>query len=98
LNMFDNHQQLLESQLRRTVTNLFKQYLVILEDIRQEQLQIVAELSSQFPAEFVQKVNSLDLPRYSRLRKKVLDLGNDSLREMQSILDDFKISIDNKKV
>jgi len=89
---------MLENQLRRIITKLFKDCLVIHEDIRQEHLRVIADLSRQFPPELINKWNYLDLPRYSRYRKRVLDSGNDAVREMQSVLDDFRISRDNKKV
>ena len=87
----------LENQLKRIITKLFKDYLVIIEDVKQDHLSVVSGLATQFPPEFIQQWNYLDLPRYSRIRKKVLDSGNDALREMSTVLDDFSISLDNSK-
>jgi Icc-related predicted phosphoesterase len=87
---------LLEQQLKRIITKLFKDFLVISEDVRQDHLVVMNDISLQFPAELVQRWNYLDLPRYSRLRKKILDAGNDSLREMHSILDNFSVTLDNR--
>lgn len=84
--------ELLENQLKRIVTRMFKDYLVLLEDVRQDHLAVLSSISSQFPSEFLDKLNYLDLPKYSRLRKKVLDSGNDALREICSILEDFTIN------
>ena len=85
--------ELLEVQLRRMVTKLFKDFLVITEDIRQDHLAVIGSCSGQFPPEMTQRWNYLDLPRYSRIRKKVLDAGNDTLREMHSILEQFDIKL-----
>lgn len=85
---------ILEAQLKRTVTKLFKDFLVLAEDIRQDHLLVLSEISSQFPQELLTRWNYLDLPRYSRLRKKVLDSGNDALRDIQMILENFSV---NKK-
>jgi len=89
-------QVLLETQLKRITTRLFKDFLIILEDVRQEHLSTLASFSGQFPPEILNKLNYLDLAKYSKLRKKVLDGGNDSIREISSLLKDFNISLDNK--
>lgn len=87
---------LLEAQLKRLITKVFKDSLVVLEDIRQEHLAATHKTQGQFPPEFLVQFNYLDLAKYSRYRKKVLDTGNDALREMQSILSDFDSPTDNK--
>lgn len=61
-------------QIRRNVTNLFKQFLVILEDI---------------------KTNPTDLSNatFDRYRKKILDSGNDAIREIEKGLEKIDISL-----
>jgi hypothetical protein len=83
--------ELLEEQLKRIITKLFKDFLVLTEDVRQDHLIVINDISKQFPPEFVQKWNYLDLPKYSRLRKKILDAGNDAVRETQAVISNFKI-------
>ena len=87
---------MLEAQLRRIITKVFKDSLVIAEDIQQDHLAVVSEIGKQFPPELLRRWNYLDLPKYSRIRKKILDSGNDALREMKSVLDNFSVTIDNK--
>jgi hypothetical protein len=62
-----NHLQL--SNEERRIVNLYKNYLVLLEDL----------LGPPY--------NSLDNENYKRIRKRVLDMGNDVLREID---EDFK--------
>lgn len=90
-----NIEQLLESQLKRGITKLYKEFLDQLEDIRQEHLRVMFEIKDQFPPDFIAKLNFLDLKTYSRVRKKVLDAGNDCIREMQSVVNDFRKYADN---
>lgn len=61
-------------QIRRNVTNLFKQFLVVLEDIRS---------------------NPTDLSdvTFERNRKKVLDSGNDAIREIEKNLEKVYITL-----
>jgi len=83
---------LVESQLKRIVTRLFKSFLVMLEDIRQNELLAISK-NQQLPKEFLEQFNYLDFPTYSKLRKKVLDESNDAQREMALLLNNFDIKL-----
>jgi len=63
-------------QLRRKITNLYKQFLFILEDAH------------------ASKYNSSD-EAYQKYRKRVLDYGNDTIREIEE--DIAKLDFDLKK-
>ncbi len=91
----DAEKTLLEAQLKRIITKLFKDFLIIAEDIRQDHLAVLSDMK-QFPQELLVKWNYLDLAKYSRIRKKVLDAGNDSIREVKSALDHFDIVLNPK--
>jgi len=63
----------LQFQVRRKVTNLYKNFLFILED----------QKSKEYNSE----------EDYQRNRKRVLDYGNDTIREIEEILDNLEIRI-----
>ena len=54
-------------QTRRKITNLYKQFFFILEDLQ---------------------VNGVKIPEetHQRIRKRILDLGNDTIRELKNTL------------
>jgi len=85
--------ELLKQQNRRLTTALFKSFLGILQEIQQKNLAIISNLSKQFPPDFVNKINIMDFAEYSRLRKRILDEGNDIIRESETLLDSFDITI-----
>jgi hypothetical protein len=85
--------ELLKQQARRIITVLFKDSLSILQEIQQEHLTVITGLSKQFPPEFVAKINILDFPKYSRLRKRILDKSNDSIRELETLISSFDVTI-----
>jgi hypothetical protein len=85
--------ELLKQQNRRLITALFKSFLGILQEIQQKNLTVIVSLSKQFPPDFVNKVNIIDFPEYSRLRKRVLDDGNGAIREIESLINSFDITI-----
>lgn len=61
-------------QFRRKITNLYKQFLFILEDVGHSKYNISDE-------------------SYQKYRKRILDAGNDTIREIEEDLNklDFKI-------
>ncbi len=86
-----DERQLLSVNIKSNVTRLFKDFLSILTDLQQDNLRIIAEEMKQFPPEFAAKLNILDFVRYSQLRKRILDLGNGCIRDIDGYLDYFEI-------
>tara|TARA_B100000809_G_scaffold108940_1_gene107416 strand:- start:942 stop:1181 length:240 start_codon:yes stop_codon:yes gene_type:complete len=61
-------------QLRRKIVNLYKNYLFILEDMKDAGYDIPEE-------------------EYQRIRKRILDYGNDTIREIEENLENFDIRL-----
>jgi len=59
-------------QNRRKVINLYKNFLILLEDLKEDGYNISEE-------------------KYQRLRKKVLDSGNDAIRQFEEELNNIRI-------
>ena len=70
----DKTKDFINFQVRRKVTNLYKQFLFILEDLR--------ESGHNIPEE-----------SYQKTRKRVLDYGNDTIREIEENLKNFDIKL-----
>lgn len=64
---------LINFQVKRHIINLNKKFLVILEEIAQNEHNIEKD--------------------YGKLRKKVLDAGNDSIRELEELINSFKVEL-----
>lgn len=90
--MSERIKEMLETQLRREIKALYKNFLCIAEDIQQKHLEVLSEMNG-FPQEVKNKWNYLDLPAYAMLRKRILDAGNDTTRNIDAILKDFDIEI-----
>ncbi len=65
-------------QTRRKITNLYKQFFFILEDLSADGIKIPEET-------------------HQRLRKRILDLGNDTIRELDKYYEKF-IEYNNNKL
>ena len=61
-------------QVSRKATNLYKQFLFLLEDLNEQGYDIPDEV-------------------YQRMRKRVLDHGNDTIREIEENLDKLDITL-----
>ena len=68
----DKAKQFAIFQVNRKVTNLYKQFLFILEDLQEQGYNIPDE-------------------QFQRIRKRVLDHGNDAIREIEDCLKDLDI-------
>ena len=65
-------------QTRRKVTNLYKQFFFILEDLQADGMKIPEE-------------------QPQRSRKRILDLGNDTIRELEEYFEKFVEYNNNKQ-
>lgn len=66
-------------QTKRKITNLYKQFFFILEDLESDGIKIPED-------------------RHQKIRKRILDLGNDTIRELEDYLDKFiEYNNNNKK-
>ena len=66
-------------QITRKVTGLSKQFLFILEDVKDD------------------NANKIDDKSYQRARKRILDFGNDTIREMEEDFSKLKITLKEKE-
>ena len=70
----DSAKEFVTFQVTRKVTNLYKQFLFLLEDLQDQGYDIPDEV-------------------FQRMRKRVLDHGNDTIRELEENLDKLDIML-----
>ena len=81
-------------QVHRNIVSLYKKYFEITEDLRQDHEAFLLKLREK-------SANDLDLKsidyfteeKYDNIRKKILDSGNDSIREIEKALDFVQITL-----
>jgi nucleoid-associated protein YejK len=69
----DKSKDFLRFQVNRKVTNLYKNFLFMVEDLYNS-----GEISEE---------------SFQRLRKRILDYGNDTIREIEENLDNFEFKL-----
>ncbi len=96
----DKIERLVNAESRRLVTKIFKFSLTVLEDLRQEHLYALDKLKKDGLSEKqIEILNYLDFHKYSLLRKRILDNGNESIRDLENLLDYFEFNLkDSDKV
>jgi len=76
--------------IARTITNLFKKFLFLLEDLREEHNTFTLKVKKLIPNEKLAEFEAaeyFDDRKFSYLRKKILDSGNEAKKEVEASLD-----------
>jgi len=84
---------ILQERYEKHIKNLFKSFLFILEDLNDDHCINFAKLKRALPdyKELIDQADYFDQDKMKFLRKRVLDLGNDSLRCQNEDLDKFTV-------
>jgi len=85
----------LSQRQRRFVTALFKEFLEILGEVKENHDEYFGNLMEKLPPEYLTTLvvgNPLSDDKFMRLRKKVLDTGNDVIRDSELELEHYSIS------
>ena len=86
---------LLEFQVNRNIVNLYKSFLVLTEDLYHENQSGFNRLRKIFEedGEVIEQANCIDDAKMEYLRKKILDAGNDCVRQTLGDLDNYSINL-----
>lgn len=93
--MNKKERELLEFQVYRNVTNLYKHFLDMVEKLSHDHDQEFEKLKQALPNEYsslIRQAEYLDDSRLNFLRKKILDQGNDTRREIIEYMQKFDIN------
>ncbi len=91
---------LLKDNLDRNVKELFKGFLNTIEDLHADHQRTFAKLRSALPEDYEPIINMADYFDYDKLqhiRKRVLDVGNESLRKNDSELEKVNLKFEFKQ-
>ena len=91
--MKEKGSDILNSETGRIVTKLFKCYLSSIEDLKYQHLVALQRLQSDLSPEQIEILNYLDTHRYTMIRKRILDNGNETIRDLHNFLDNFDFQL-----
>lgn len=84
--------------INRQVTYLFKDFLHTLEDNNCEHIESLNKLADNLPPEYNKYIDLADWftdEKAERLRKRVLEKGNDTIRNIREELDKYDIDFNS---
>ena len=85
----------LAKRYQKAITSLFKDTLRIVEDMKADHDFHYTKLYENIPSEYhpiLNSANHFDERKLKWIRKKILDSGNDALRNFQQELENFTVS------
>jgi len=94
-----DNQEILHFQIKRLIVALFKNYLNLADDLREQHQQMLDKIQLLLPPGEIDKLDLVDYfdeAKYNYIRKRILDLGNDSIREFETILSQYEIEFKKK--
>ena len=80
--------------IKRNIINLCKTYLNLLEELRIDHSLFLKKIKED--SESAEKLDYLGEEKYNYIRKKILDLGNEGIRDIEKFLQ--LVEMDFKKI
>jgi hypothetical protein len=93
----DQLKELLTFQINRGIVNLYKKYFLIIQDLKQEHEVLLEKVAQETSPDFPQKIDYFTEDKYNYIRKKILDAGNDSIRELEKTLEVIEVRFKEEK-
>lgn len=84
----------LSDTVKGSTKSLFKSFLVLIEDLHAENEISFSKLKKHLPeySDIIDQANYFDEDKMQYLRKKILDIGNESMRENNSNIEKFTVN------
>lgn len=89
-------EEILRFQIKKNVTELFKNFLNILEDVADEHDIALNKLNEKLPNEYknyVELADYLNDSKFEIIRAKILGKGNDCIRNLDEVLKNFNVKV-----
>ena len=88
----------LSQRVNGATKSLFKSFLVLIEDLHTENQIAFHKLKKHLPehSDIIDQANYFDQDKMQYLRKKILDMGNESIRDSNDDLEKFIIEFNFK--
>lgn len=90
-----NAENYITQKYAQAITKLFKEFLIVIETMKQDHDYHYDKLYENIPEQYhpiINTANHFDATKLKWIRKSVLDLGNNALREFQTELENVTIS------
>ena len=93
----DNNEDKLKSfvyfQIQRNIITLYKKYINLIEDLQEDHINMLNKLNSKIDLQTLKNVDYFDENKYNYIRKKILDIGNEVIREIEKNLEKLNFTL-----
>ena len=83
-------------QVKRNITNLYKNYIILAEELQKDHDIFLKKIEKHVPAEYIKDVDYFESNRYNYLRKRILDMGNELNRDLEKYFDLIDVSLNEE--
>lgn len=83
----------LKFQYTRNITSLYKKYFEIIDDLKHDHEAMLKKIKENSSEDFVKNVDYFSPDKYNYIRKKILDAGNDAIRNIDTSFKSINISL-----
>ncbi len=84
-------------QVHRNIVNLYKKHFEIIEDLQIEHESFISKLKKNSLDDLpLDDLNYFTSEKYDHIRKRILDSGNDCIREIEKVLELVDINVKEK--
>jgi hypothetical protein len=90
-------EDLIQDLVQQRIRFLFKQFLEEMEIVQFDHNQMMAKIIDKTSIDYVKDIDSLSPEKFHSVRKKILDNGNDCLREILSLMKCFDWTLNEEK-
>lgn len=80
-------------QLNRNIVSLYKKYFEIIDDLKLEHELMLKKIEKESSKEFVKNIDYFSTDKYNHIRKKILDAGNDTVRDVENSFNSITITL-----
>jgi len=94
----DQASEVVDYFIRKHVTRVFKSFLEINDEIKSEHSVMLDKVEKKTSKEFVQNIDYFTSNKSEYFRKKILDHGNECIREIVCFLDVFNLKVNEEKL
>ena len=91
-------QEAVQFLVQKNITRLFKSLLEMVDDLKNQHNVMLNKVAKQSSFEFTQDINYLTSERSDHVRKRILDMGNECIREINGIIEVFDMIPNEKKL
>lgn len=80
-------------QYNRNIISLYKKYFEMIDDLKHEHESMLKKVAEESSENFVKNIDYFSNDKYNYIRKKILDAGNDAIRNIDTSFKSINVSL-----